>query len=103
MSRARWGGSESRRARAELAPRLPLPCCRCGRPVIPRPGMRGDGWQPDHYPIPREFGGTQMWPAHAECNMRAGGQRGAQITNSRRAQAAKPGRPDPRSLNMRGV
>ena len=105
MSATRWGGHASRTARAALAPRLPLPCCRCGRPVIPRPWLPADGWHPDHFPIPRHLGGTEMWPAHAECNLRDGGQRGAAITNARRASRPRPapGRPDPRAMNMRGI
>lgn len=106
MSRARWGGSEARRLRALWRPRLPVPCCRCGRPVVPVDGVRGEGWQVDHYPIPREMGGTETWPAHATCNMAAGGRRGAQLTNakkrSRKAdESIRSG--DERIRNIRGV
>ncbi len=103
MSQTRWGGSQSRQARAALAPRLPLPCCRCGRPVIPDPSKKADGWHPDHYPIPREFGGTETWPAHDRCNLSDGGRRGAQITNARRA-AARPITPTSEAVrNIRGI
>lgn len=82
---------------------LPAPCCRCGKPVVPRPGLRGDGWEPDHWPIPREQGGTQVWPAHADCNQRAGGRRGAQITNARRAEQTGRSLHTDRARNIRGV
>lgn len=80
-----WHGTDVRKARAYWKPRLPVPCCRCQRPVIPDPRQPDDGWNVDHWPIPRELGGTQTWPAHRLCNLSAGGKRGAQITNARRA------------------
>jgi hypothetical protein len=84
MASKKWGGRESINARAYWKPLLPRPCCRCGRPVVPRPWLHADGWHPDHWPVSREDGGTQTWPAHAECNLSAGGRRGAEITNSAR-------------------
>lgn len=80
MSSGTWSGSKVRKARAYWRARLPVPCCRCGRPVTV--AMR---WQVDHWPISREQGGTETWPAHATCNLSAGGKRGAEITNARRA------------------
>ena len=74
-----WSGSAVRKSRANWAARLPVPCSRCGKPVMP-----GSAWHVDHWPIPREMGGTETWPAHALCNMSAGGKRGAEITNGRR-------------------
>lgn len=103
MSSTRWGGSEARKARAFWAPRLPVPCCRCGRLVIPDPAMKGDGWQPDHWPIPREFGGTETWPAHARCNLSAGGKRGAEIVNAKRMQRNRIPKSSERINNIRGV
>lgn len=85
----RWGGHESRKARAEWKPKVAggVPCCRCGKPVVPRPWLPHDGWEPDHYPVPRWKGGTATWPAHApECNQSEGGKDGARITNARRAE-----------------
>ena len=77
---SRWAGRDVQRARAAWAPRLPVPCCRCGRLVVPDPTKPADGWQVDHYPIAREFGGTETWPAHTHCNLSAGGKRGV-LTN----------------------
>lgn len=77
-----WNGSASRRARAQHAPAVASGqalCCRCGRPIMP-----GSRWHADHWPVSREAGGTATAPAHERCNTRAGGRRGAQITNSRR-------------------
>lgn len=85
-----WSGADVRRERARWAPRLPVPCCRCHRPVIPNPALPHNGWQVDHWPVPRELGGTDTWPAHSTCNLSAGGRRGAEITNARRAQATTP-------------
>lgn len=103
MSSSRWGGSASRRARAYWAPRLPVPCCRCGLPVVPDPSQSSDGWQPDHWPIPREFGGTETWPAHAHCNLSAGGKRGAEIVKAKRSQRIRQPRNTERINNIRGV
>lgn len=83
-----WHGADVRRERARWKPRLPVPCCRCWKPVIPNPALPHDGWDVDHWPIPREQGGTETWPAHSSCNLSAGGRRGAEITNTRRSQAA---------------
>lgn len=84
----RWAGTPVTRARAYWAARLPLPCSRCGKPVIPDTTKPDHGWQVDHWPIPRELGGTDTWPAHRTCNLLAGAKRGAQITNTRRNQTA---------------
>lgn len=95
MSRGRWSGHLSRRERARHAPAVAAGaavCCRCGRPILP-----GTPWQADHWPVPLEHGGTQTQPAHARCNMAAGGRRGAQLTNARR----NP--PPGRGKNIRGV
>lgn len=76
---ASWSGSTVRKARAFWSARLPVPCCRCRKPVLPE-----QAWHVDHWPVPRELGGTETWPAHAKCNMSAGGKRGAELTNARR-------------------
>lgn len=77
----RNGGS--RRARARLAPTLPAPCCRCGRPVLPT-----DKWEADHsipllrWPDDHPYPDHLVMPAHRARNRRAGGQDGARITNA---------------------
>jgi hypothetical protein len=76
-----WHGSKVRDARSYWRPLLPLPCCRCGKPVMASPES---GWHVDHFPIPREMGGKETRPAHAHCDSSAGGKRGAQITNARK-------------------
>lgn len=100
MSAQRWSGSASRSARALWQARIDAAggwvCCRCGRLVLP--GVpSGKYWQPDHWPVPRELGGTETVPAHTRCNLSAGGKRGAAITNARRRPPAgrietRPGR-----------
>ena len=85
MTKNRWAGRPVTQARASWLRRLPVQCCRCGKPVVHDPGKKQGGWQVDHWPVPRELGGTATWPAHTFCNLSAGGKRGAAITNSRRA------------------
>ena len=101
-----WSGRKVTAARAHWRPLLPLPCRRCGKPVLPDPDS---GWQVGHV-IDRWAGGTDSldntWPEHALCNTRAGGKVGARITNARRAPAQRvPGetmRPE-RGRGIRGV
>lgn len=103
---AKWAGRDVTRARADWRPRLPVPCCRCGKSVTPDPRLPHEGWQVDHYPVPRELGGTQTWPSHSTCNLSAGGKRGAHITNTRRAATTTttPGRMAPeRDRGIRGL
>lgn len=112
---SRWGGAESRKARAQWKPQVAagVPCCRCGKPVVPRPWLPHDGWEPDHYPVPRHQGGVATWPSHSpECNQREGGKDGARITNARRRERreiANPAsttactRPSERARGIRGV
>lgn len=98
MSRGRWSGSLSRRERAKHAPAIRAGiavCCRCGLPILP-----GTPWQADHYPVPLEFGGTQTQPAHTRCNTSAGGKRGAQLTNAKRAAKTTASK---RARNIRGL
>lgn len=78
--RNKWTGAMSRRWRAHFEPLLPLPCSKCGKPVLP-----GQPWDVDHL-VPREFGGLELgadnlWPAHRSCNRSAGGRRRAKLTN----------------------
>lgn len=98
MSATKWGGRTATNKRRDWAKRLPVLCCRCGRPVLAT-----QAWQVDHYPIPREHGGTETWPAHAKCNLSAGGKRGAQLTNARRARPDVKTTQRERSRGIRGV
>lgn len=97
----KWSGAESRKARARWRPQLPLPCCRCNQPIIPDPALPHEGWDVDHWPVPREQGGTQTWPAHSRCNTSAGGKRGAEIVNARRADRPTPTMPPERDRGIR--
>lgn len=75
--------AEQRAARAYWQPLLPVPCGRCRRLVMPE-----QPWDAGHL-ISAEHGGTpalhNTWPEHRRCNRAAGGRRGAQLTNARRA------------------
>lgn len=73
--------------REQIERRLPLPCVEgCGQPV-----ERGQSWHVAHL-VPAAAGGTttaaNVGPAHARCNLRAGGRMGAAVTNRRRSSAA---------------
>ena len=96
-----WGGHASRQARAICAALVTsgAACCRCRRPILP-----GQAWHADHWPIPREQGGTQVSPAPARCNTSAGGKRGAELTNQRRQPVPVPvSGPAERDRGIRGV
>jgi 5-methylcytosine-specific restriction endonuclease McrA len=72
--------------REQIEARLPLPCVEnCGHPV-----ERGQAWHVAHL-IPASQGGRtiagNVGPAHARCNLRAGGKLGAATSNRRRASA----------------
>lgn len=75
----RWGGNDSAKARAIVAPTLPRPCTRCGETVTA--DMK---WHADHI-LEDVFGGTStpdnLGPAHKHCNESAGGKIGAAMTN----------------------
>lgn len=90
--RKRWGGRDSERARAHCRALLPHPCQRCGGIITPDDPE--STWHAGHI-IDRMDGGehdpTATLPEHARCNTRAGGQRGAAVTNAHRAQDT-PGR-----------
>ncbi len=72
----------SPKLRALIQPQLPLPCARCGHPVLPT-----DKWHVGHI-VGAEDGGQPVYsnvrPEHARCSNQSGGRRGAQITNARR-------------------
>jgi len=79
--RQKWS-THSPKLRKLIEPQLPLPCRRCGRPVMP-----GSKWHVGHI-IGAEFDGeptlANVGPEHARCSTSSGGKRGAQITNARR-------------------
>ena len=79
-----WAGRKVRDARAYWAKRLPVPCAKCGKPVLHEAGKRAGGWNVGHQ-IDRWMGGpddlSNTWPEHAHCNMSAGGKVGAAMTN----------------------
>lgn len=78
---SRWGGRRVTELRKALAEQLPMPCARCGKPVMP--GQRWDighivgrdvdpelAWDPDNWRV-----------EHAACNRAAG----AAYVNRKRA------------------
>lgn len=79
VTRKAWGGSDSRSARARWEPRLPLPCYRCKKPVLPT-----QPWHVEHI-HDRALGGvwdeSNEWVSHAHCNTSAGGRLGAAMVN----------------------
>lgn len=89
---SRWGGSDSRRARAVCEPLVAagVRCYRCRKPIRP-----GQAWHADHV-VPRHAGGgddpSNLWPSHDGCNTSDGGKVGARITNSRRQYISQPRR-----------
>lgn len=93
MSAKRWGGADSRKARAVCQPIAEQggPCYRCKKPIRP-----GQAWHADHI-LERENGGTDdpsnLWPSHDDCNESAGGKSGirhAQAANRRRRNGERP-------------
>jgi len=69
--------------REQIEARLPLPCVEgCGEPV-----MAGQAWHVAHL-VPASQGGqtvaSNVGPAHARCNLKAGGRLGARTSNTRR-------------------
>lgn len=92
----RWSTFSPKR-RAQLAPQLPLPCIRCGRPVHPDPpGWTGQPtWQVGHIQDAAKGGRPTVGntgPEHRVCNQRAGGQAGAAVVNARRQQQRQQAR-----------
>ena len=84
--RKRWGGHDSRAARAIVAAMLPAPCWRCGRMLT-----LADKWTAGHLEDRADGGGDHagnLAPECGRCNYSAGGKRGAAITNGRHAEAA---------------
>lgn len=75
----RWGGNDSRQARAIVRPMLPAQCTRC--PGIVTEDM---DWHADHiqeHALGGESNASNYGPAHAKCNTSAGGKLGARMTN----------------------
>ena len=85
--RAQKWSKHSPKLRALIEPQLPLPCGRCGKPVMP-----GSRWHVGHI-IAAEEGGQPVYsnvrPEHASCSHRSGGKRAAQIVNARRSARSK--------------
>jgi len=83
-----WAGRVVTSARDYWRARLPLPCWRCGRPVVASPES---GWHVGHV-VDRAMGGAHgienQWPEHKHCNLSAGGRAGAAKTNARRPTVA---------------
>lgn len=81
----KWS-THSPKLRAKILPLLPLPCIECGRPVTKdmkwHVGHRLAAMVPGSRPTAANTG-----PAHAGCNLKAGGKLGAKVTNSRRQTA----------------
>ncbi|WP_374199119.1 HNH endonuclease signature motif containing protein [Actinotalea ferrariae] len=77
------------------------PCARCGRPITL--AMK---WDVGHI-LDRALGGsddlTNTRPEHSRCNQAAGGQRGAAITNARRAATNPRALPPARDRGIRGI
>lgn len=73
-------GYQHQRARAAWAQRIANgakpPCSRCGYPVLPT-----DTWHLDH----QDDGVTYRGPAHADCNMSAGGKRAQKLRRRRKS------------------
>lgn len=71
--------------RRALAAQLPMPCVECGRPVT-----ADQVWHVAHV-VPASQGGRttvdNCGPAHARCNLIAGGRLGAAVSNSSRRAA----------------
>jgi hypothetical protein len=78
----RYGGQHQAKRKAEKDQQWGRPCVRCGWPMHP-----GQKIQLDHRDDkPDEYLG---W-SHATCNLRAGGRRGAAVTNGYRGYTPRP-------------
>jgi len=86
--RQKWS-TASPKHRSRIAQLLPLPCIECGRPVTP-----DQNWHVGHKvaaSAPGSSAGTaNVGPAHATCNLKAGGKLGAAKTNARRRAKLQP-------------
>ena len=100
----KWAGRKVQEARDYWMKRLPVPCAKCGRPVLHDPSKRAGGWNVGHQ-IDRWMGGpdelSNTWPEHAHCNMSAGGRVGAAMTNRNRTPATVTMLPE-RTRRIRG-
>jgi 5-methylcytosine-specific restriction endonuclease McrA len=70
------------RVRAVIAAQLPMPCVECGHPVT-----AGQTWHVAHIHPAMGGGRTTVdncGPAHARCNLVAGGRMGAAVVNTTR-------------------
>lgn len=99
MSTNRWGGADSRKARATLTPMVlaGTPCWRCNQPIrawLENGQWKGQKWHAGHV-IGREDGGpddpTNLMPEHEHCSTSAGGRSG--VRAAQEANRARRGRP----------
>lgn len=93
--RAQKWTTHAPKLRALIAPQLPLPCVECGRPVLKehkwQVGHRTDamdGGRPTLQNVGPVHSRSELWPVN--CNQRAGGKRGAAVTNARRTTTRTP-------------
>jgi len=93
----RWGGNDSRKARAFVRAMLPAPCQRCGG-IISADDPESS-WHAGHITdavAGGEDNTSNYLPEHATCNTSAGGKVGAAITNARH-QRHRPNQPRERA------
>jgi 5-methylcytosine-specific restriction endonuclease McrA len=80
----KWS-THSPKFREKIARTLPQPCIECGGIIT-----KADSWHVGHR-VAAEDGGrprlANVGPAHARCNLKSGGKRGARVTNARRNRA----------------
>ena len=84
----RWGGNDSRKARAICRAMLPHPCRRCGGVITaedPEASWHA-GHIEDHATGGNDKDASNFAPEHAKCNMSAGGKLGARVTNSHKVE-----------------
>jgi len=90
--RKRWGGAQSTKARAKIRAMLPAPCHRCGEIISPeddestwQAGHEIDRMDTEALGLPE----SDTLPEHTSCNLKAGGRRGAAITNQKHSKSAQ--------------
>ena len=82
----KWGGNDSRKARAhcrQLLQQGPVPCQRCNREITsadPESSWHA-GHLEDHATGGSDTDTANFYPEHVKCNTSAGGKLGAAITN----------------------
>lgn len=84
----KWGGNDSRKARAACRAMLPHPCQRCGNVITaadPESSWHA-GHLEDHATGGNDKDTANFAPEHARCNTSAGGRLGAAVTNSHKVE-----------------